>query len=366
MSLRLDTRGGKALIVQVVVGRQSKSEAAESLAELERLADTAGFICAGSITQRREKPDAAFFAGQGKLAEIQLACRSSGAEVLIFDNPLTSVQVSNLGRSLGVKVIDRTELILLIFARRAKSSEAQAQVELAQMQFMASRVQIAEKQQRFFGGIGARGPGESPFQLHKAALSRRIRMLKAKLDDIRKRRSRTRKRRLLPVVCLVGYTNAGKSTLLNALSAADAYVDDRLFATLDTKSRMVYLPGARKAIITDTVGFIRNLPHGLIASFRSTLDEISEAEALLLVADAGNQAVAGQLDVVRDTLAEIEAGSVPAFVVFNKIDCPQARAALPGLKAAYPEAMFVSALTGEGLDGVRSAVADIVRDWRPG
>jgi GTP-binding protein HflX len=253
----------------VIYGRRDKDEAAESLLELERLADTAGALVAGSITQRRERPTAAFLIGEGKLADIQMACHQGRANMIIFDNDLSSVQVNNLDLALGIKVIDRTELILQIFARRARSSEAQVQVELAQLQYLISRIPISEAQQRFQGGIGMKGPGESPLQLRNAPMRKRIRELRKRLEAIRERRERTRSRRPWPLVCLVGYTNAGKSTLLNALAAADAYVDDRLFSTLDTKTRLVKLPGQKGILLTDTVGFIRHLPHGLIASFHA-------------------------------------------------------------------------------------------------
>ncbi|NLB59811.1 MAG: GTPase HflX, partial [Lentisphaerae bacterium] len=327
--------GERALLIQVSIGRQDKTSASDSLAELERLAETAGALVLGNITQRRERPHAAFFIGEGKLAEIQLACREAQANLLIFDNNLSPIQVNNLDLAIGVKVIDRTELILQIFARRARSAEAQIQVELAQLQYLASRVPVSAKQQRFQGGIGMRGPGESPFQLRRAPMLARITVLKKKLRAIQKRRRQTRDRRRWPVVCLVGYTNAGKSTLLNALTDAQAYVDDRLFATLDTKSRLMFLPQRREVMLTDTVGFIRQLPHGLVASFRATLEEINAADLLLIVADASQAYVNEQLAVVRSTLAEIGAEQ-PALLLFNKADRAPAQAALAQLLRAHP------------------------------
>ena len=267
----------RALLVQVILGRRSREEASDSLKELERLADTAGATVTGSITQRRERAASGLLVGEGKLADIQLACRHGKANLVIFDNDLSPVQVNNLDLALGIKVIDRTELILQIFARRARSAEAQVQVELAQLEYLVSRIPVSARQQRFKGGIGMKGPGESPLQLRNAPMRRRIRELKRKLDAIQKRRRRTRARRPWPLVCLVGYTNAGKSTLLNAFAPANAYVDDRLFATLDTKTRLVRLPNGRDVLLSDTVGFIRHLPHGLVASFRSTLEVAAEA-----------------------------------------------------------------------------------------
>ncbi len=348
------------MLVQVILGRQSREQAADSLAELERLADTAGAVVLGSLTQRRERPDAAFFIGQGKLADIQLAARQADARLLIFDNDLSPVQVNNLDLATGIKVIDRTELILQIFARRARTAEAQIQVELAQLQYLASRIPVSAKQARFSGGIGMRGPGESPFQLHRAPMAARITILKRKLKSIQKRRSLTRTRRPWPTVSLIGYTNAGKSTLLNALADAEAYVDDRLFATLDTKSRLVYLPGGRQAMVTDTVGFIRNLPHGLVASFRSTLEEIAASDLLLHVADASHPYVTEHLRVVSETLRDMGADTRPCLLVFNKADCPAAARALPELIRARPESLVLSARERRGLDALKTRLRDLL------
>ncbi len=350
----------RALLVQVITSRQSREEAGDSIHELERLADTAGVQVVGVITQRRERPTTAFLVGEGKLEEIQLACRHAEANVIIVDNDLTAIQVNNLDLALGIRVIDRTELILQIFARRAGSAESQTQVELAQLEYLISRIPTSQKQQRFQGGIGMRGPGESPLQLRNAPMRRRIRELKGKLDAIRGRRWRTRGRRPWPMVSLTGYTNAGKSTLLNALSGADAYVDDRLFATLDTKTRRVHLAENRQVLLSDTVGFIRNLPHGLVASFRSTLDVAAEADALALVVDASHAYVEDHLQVVADTLREIGADRVPSLTVLNKWDCvadPQRQAFLTGL---LPEAICISARRGEGLDQMKDALLSLL------
>ncbi|MBN1557502.1 MAG: GTPase HflX, partial [Lentisphaerae bacterium] len=346
----------RALLVQVVTGRTPRGAAADSLGELERLADTAGAVVVGRITQRREGPTAGLYVGEGKLADIQVACRRGRANLVIFDNDLSAVQVNNLDLALGIKVIDRTELILQIFARRARSAEAKIQVELAQLQYLVSRIPVSVRQQRFQGGIGMRGPGESPLQLRNEPMRRRIRDLQARLEQVRRRRERTRRRRTWPFVCLTGYTNAGKSTLLNALSEGGAYVDDRLFATLDTKTRRVNLGGGRRALVTDTVGFIRHLPHGLVASFRSTLDVAAEADLLLIVADASDAALDDHLRVVAGTLEEIGAERVPALLLLNKCDALEARAAA-ARAAAFPDAVRVSALRRRGLDTLKARIA---------
>lgn len=347
----------RALLVQAILGRQSRDEARDSLEELERLSDTAGAKVVGSIAQHRHRPTPKYLVGEGKLEDIKLACRQANANLVIFDNDLSPVQVNNLDLALGIKVIDRTEVILQIFARRARSAEAQIQVELAQLEYLVSRLPVSEKQARFTGGIGMRGPGESPLRLRNEPMRRRIRDLKEKLEAIQVRRQRTRARRPWFSVGLVGYTNAGKSTILNVLSNADAYVDDRLFATLDTKSRLIRLPDGRDITLSDTVGFIRHLPHSLIASFRSTLDAVRESDLLLHVADAGHPYVRQHCEVVFDTLAEIGAGDVPSVLVLNKCDRPEARAALPELMRLFPEAIAISALSGEGIGELKERIA---------
>ena len=346
----------RALLVQVTTPRQSKSEAADSIHELERLADTAGAVVVGVITQRRDRPTPGLLVGEGKLGDIQLACRHADANVVIVDNELTPVQVNNLDLALGVKVIDRTELILQIFARRASSAESQTQVELAQLEYLVSRIPVSRKQQRFQGGIGMKGPGESPLQLRNAPMRRRIKDLKQKLTSIQKRRRRTRVRRPWPLVSLVGYTNAGKSTLLNVLASAGAYVDDRLFATLDTKTRLLHLEAGRDVLLSDTVGFIRHLPHGLVASFQSTLDVAVGANMLLVVADASHPYVEDHLGVVQETLVEIGADTVPSMLLLNKTDCVEDPGELEQLRARFPDARFLSAKDGSGLQELKTVL----------
>ena len=291
-----------ALLAQAVCGARDPEEAADSLRELERLADTAGIAVSGQVTQRRAKPDGATMLGEGKVVELGDAVASTGANTVIFDNELNAFQQYNLSQKLGVRVMDRTELILLIFSRRTRSSEAQIQVKLAQQELLLSRIPVVESQQRFRGGATVRGPGEAHLQIRNRPIRKRITELKRQLDDIRARAERSRAGRKFPEVCLVGYTNAGKSTLLNTLAGADAYVDDRLFATLDTKTRLLWLSPARKVLLTDTVGFIRHLPATLVASFRSTLDVAVHADLLLLVVDASHPYLREHIAVCRDEI----------------------------------------------------------------
>ncbi len=351
----------RVILAQVVLSRTDPAEAADSLLELGRLADTAGLEVAGQLTQNRDKPDGGTLFGSGKVEDLKALVAEKAASAVVFDNELNAFQAYNLAKATGVRVMDRTEVILEIFARRARSAEAQTQVALARTQFLLSRIPVTESQQRFTGGgANVRGPGESHLNLRNAPLRRRIAELKKKLAAIQARRtsSRGKDKREWPVVSLVGYTNAGKSTLLNALSGADAYVDDRLFATLDTKTRLVWLAENRKVLLTDTVGFIRNLPHGLVASFKSTLDVAVQADLLLVVVDAAYPRVDDHIAVCRQTLAEIGAQDVPHLLVLNKCDCGAADNAVLHVTEKYPLALPVSAKTGYGLDLLKQAMRE--------
>jgi len=349
----------RAVLAQVVHSRMDISEAADSLLELGRLADTAGLEVAGQLTQHREKPDGGTFFGAGKVEDLKALVAEAQANTVIFDNELGAIQSYNLAKELGVRVMDRTEIILEIFARRARSAEAQTQVELAKLEFQLSRIPVTEAQQRFKGGIGMKGPGESHLQLRNEPLRRRIADLKKRLADIQSRQTfRSKAKREWPVVSLVGYTNAGKSTLLNTLSDADAYVDDRLFATLDTKTRKVWLNEKRQILLTDTVGFIRNLPHGLVASFKSTLDVAAQADLLLVVVDAAYPRVDDHIAVCYQTLEEIGAKNVPHLLVLNKCDHGDADTAVLHVTEKYPQAIPVSAKTGYGLDLLKRAMIE--------
>lgn len=347
-----------AVLAQVVEAGRDPGEAADSLTELFRLADTAGIHTVAQVTQRRAKPDGGTMFGEGKVVELRDVVRGTGANTVVFDNELNAFQQYNLSKALdGARVMDRTELILHIFSRRARSAEAQIQVKLAQQQLLLSRIPVVESQQRFAGAANVRGPGEAHLQLRNRPIRKRITELRRQLDAIRARNERSREKRRFPEVCLVGYTNAGKSTLLNRLAGAGAYVDDRLFATLDTKTRLLWLAPARKVLLTDTVGFIRNLPTSLVASFRSTLDVAIHADLLLLVVDASHPYLRDHIAVCRDTLAQIGAGGVPTLLVPNKCDAPGAAESVAHLAEAEPLALPVSAKTGYGLDTLKAAVA---------
>ena len=349
----------RAVLAQVVHSRMDPAEAADSLAELARLADTAGLEVAGQITQNREKPDGGTLFGRGKVEDLKALASEKAANTVVFDNALSAIQAYNLAKELGVRVMDRTEIILQIFARRARSAEAQTQVELAQIEFQLSRIPVTEAQQRFKGGIGMKGPGESHLQLRNEPLRRRMSELRKRLEDIHARQTtRSKAKREWPTVSLVGYTNAGKSTLLNVLANTDAYVDDRLFATLDTKTRKVWLNEKRQILLTDTVGFIRNLPHGLVASFKSTLDVAVQADLLLIVVDAAYPRVDDHIAVCLQTLADIGAEKVPHLLVLNKCDRGSADTAVLHVAEKYAHAIPVSAKTGYGLDLLKQAVIE--------
>lgn len=359
MKLHDTTRVERAVLAQVVHSKMDVLEAADSLLELGRLADTAGLEVAGQLTQNREKPDGGTFFGAGKVEDLKALVAEKAANTVIFDNELGAIQADNLAKALGVRIMDRTEIILEIFARRARSSEAQLQVELAQLQFQLSRIPVTEAQQRFKGGIGMKGPGESHLQLRNAPLRRRINDLKKRLEEIQSRQTtRDKTKREWPVVTMVGYTNAGKSTLLNVLTDADAYVDDRLFATLDTKTRKVWLNEKRQVLLTDTVGFIRNLPHSLVASFKSTLNVAVQADLLLIVVDAAYPRVDDHIAVCLSTLEEIGAQHVPHLLVLNKCDRGNADTAVLHVTEKYPQAIPVSAKTGYGLDLLKRAMIE--------
>ena len=331
----------------------------ESMAELERLADTAGAKVVATFTQRKEKPDAAFFLGRGKVNELAMEIQNLEATLLILDDELTPSQQHNLERMLGVKVIARTALILDIFAQRARSREGKLQVELAQLRYNLPRLSgQGLALSRLGGGIGTRGPGETKLEVDRRRIYSKIHDIEEQIDGMKKSRSLHRKRRKesqIPLVALVGYTNAGKSTLLNKLTGSEVFAEDKLFATLDPTTRHLQLPEKQEILLTDTVGFIQKLPHTLVKAFRATLEEVQEADLLLHVVDCSNENLEAQIEAVVAVLKELEADGKPVLYVFNKADQltnPHIREQLLHGR----DGVFISAMTGENLDGLQRRI----------
>jgi GTPase len=330
------------------------------LEELEGLAEAAGTRVVGQLTQRRETPDATTYLGKGKVAELTSLVAGTNADVVIFDNDLNPGQTRNLEKDVGVKVLDRTELILDIFASRAQTHEARLAVELAQLEYAMPRLKrMWTHLSRQKKGVGLRGPGETQLEEDRRLAERRISDLKRELRAIERRKQReVAARRGQMTVSLVGYTNAGKSTLLNALTGSDVFVEDALFATLDTRTRRWQLPAWGPVLLSDTVGFIRELPHHLIASFKATLEEARQANLLLHVADAGNPAVLDQIAATYKVLEEIGIQQKDMLLVLNKIDSLPDRVRVDGLMNRYPNAIPISAREGFGLRQLAAAVSE--------
>ncbi len=332
-----------------------------SLEELTLLAKSAGAEPLQIVTGKRTSPDAAYYVGSGKVDEIIQAVHLYGAEMVIFNHALSPAQQRNLEKRLGCSVVDRTSLILDIFAQRAKSHEGKVQVELAQLQHLMTRlVRGWTHLERQKGGIGLRGPGETQLETDRRLIGARVKMLRSKLDKLQRqretqRRSRSRSRTFS--MSLVGYTNAGKSTLFNSLTKAGTYAADQLFATLDTTSRRIYLAPVGNVVISDTVGFIRELPHQLVAAFRATLEETVHADLLLHVVDASSDMRHEQIQQVNEVLEGIEADDVPQLIVMNKIDLAGIEPHAELDEEGKVHRVFVSAVTGEGLDLLREAIA---------
>ena len=332
-----------------------------SLEELTLLAKSAGAEPLQIVTGKRTSPDAAYYVGSGKVDEIIQAVHLYGAEMVIFNHALSPAQQRNLEKRLGCSVVDRTSLILDIFAQRAKSHEGKVQVELAQLQHLMTRlVRGWTHLERQKGGIGLRGPGETQLETDRRLIGARVKMLRSKLDKLQRqretqRRSRSRSRTFS--MSLVGYTNAGKSTLFNSLTKAGTYAADQLFATLDTTSRRIYLAPVGNVVISDTVGFIRELPHQLVAAFRATLEETVHADLLLHVVDASSDMRHEQIQQVNEVLEGIEADDVPQLIVMNKIDLAGIEPHIELDEEGKVHRVFVSAVTGEGLDLLREAIA---------
>jgi GTP-binding protein HflX len=352
----------RAALVGVNFG---KGDFDASLEELSLLSKSAGAAPVTTIVGKRASPDAAFFVGSGKADEIANAVTDHQIDIVIFNHALSPAQQRNLERRLSVRVVDRTSLILDIFAQRAQSHEGKVQVELAQLQHLATRlIRGWTHLERQKGGIGLRGPGETQLETDRRLLGDRVKALRSKLNKLHRQRAtqrRARDRADTFSVSLVGYTNAGKSTLFNALTKAQVYAADQLFATLDTTSRRIYLGAAGNVVMSDTVGFIRELPHQLVAAFRATLEETIHADLLLHVVDAASPARMEQIEQVNMVLKEIGADHIPQILVWNKIDAAGLNPALERDEYAKIQRVFLSAQTGEGLDMLRQAIAEFAK-----
>ena len=351
-------------VIMVGVSVEDGDDAMDSLDELEELLRTAGAEVAGTVLQNREMIHPGTYVGKGKVEEIRRMLAATGADGIVCDDELTSVQYRNLEDLLGVKVMDRTMVILDIFARHAKSSEGKIQVELAQLRYGLSRLTgKGQALSRQGGGIGTRGPGEKKLEVDRRRMKSRISQLKKELRDMVEHRELTRKQRgkkELPVAAIVGYTNAGKSTLLNALTDAGILAQDQLFATLDTTTRLLELPGKQQMLLTDTVGFIRKLPHHLVEAFRSTLEEAKYADYILHVVDASSPQMEKQMYIVYQTLDMLGVRDKKIVTLFNKMDLLEEGEILRDFRA--DQTICISAKTGQGLEDVRMALARLLRE----
>ena len=360
----------RALLVGLERAGHDKWATRDSLDELRELTRTAGAEVVDSASQKRDAPSAPTFIGRGKAEELAARCRELRANTVIFDDDLTPAQGRNLGELLGadVKVLDRTELVLDIFAQRARTREDKIQVELAQLQYMLPRLTgLWTHLSRQRGGVGCRGPGEMQLEVDRRRVQEKITRLQRQLEEVRKNRriERSGRQKLhWPLVSIIGYTNSGKSTLLNALTGASVLAEDKLFATLDPTTRKLRLPNNQNILLSDTVGFLRKLPHHLVESFQATLEEVAEADLLLHVVDVSHPRAHEQIKAVEVVLHEINAWGKPMVAALNKIDRPFDRAPLDKFQREFEHAVPISAKTGESLDALLDEIANCLRDRR--
>ena len=368
----IETRPEKARERALLIGLEkdgvSKWDLRDSMEELRELANSAGAEVVDTITQKLPKPTAPYYIGKGKAELIKNSLQDREVTSVIFDDELSPAQGRNLETLLARKVLDRTQLILDIFAQRARSREGRLQIELAQLQYLLPRLtRMWHHLSRQTGGIGTRGPGETQLEVDRRRVQERIARLERELESVRKTRAvqrQGRKRHQWPVAAVVGYTNAGKSTLLNLLTGADVVAVDKLFATLDPTTRSFILPNKQRVLLTDTVGFLRKLPHTLIESFKATLEEVSEADLLMHIVDLSHPRVDEQMEAVDAVIKEIDAFGKQTLIVFNKIDRFENRELTDIYAKRFPGSVAISARTGEGVDKLVHALQEALSSWR--
>ncbi len=354
-------RAERAILFRVVLS-EDRNGSEEPLEELRRLAETAGANVVHSIVQKRMHIDPVYYIGKGKAAEKSALSKELDADVLICDDDLAPAQVRNLEKIIDKKVIDRSELILDIFATRAKTFQAKLQVELAQLEYTRPRLKrMWTHLSRIEGGIGTRGPGEKQLEVDKRIVLKKIHYLRKKMQEIEKRQERlVASRKEFFTVSIVGYTNAGKSTLMNALTDIDTFVEDKLFATLDTKTSICKLETGKKALVSDTVGFIQKLPHHLVASFKATLEEARHADLILHVVDVSSPVVYKQIEAVNGVLKELGCDKKPTIMLFNKIDVIKDEAVIPLLQSHYKDCIVISAKTHHGIQDLKRKIVKML------
>jgi len=358
----------RALLIGLEKQGVSKWDLQDSLEELAELANSAGAEVVDTVTQKLQKPTAPYYIGKGKAEAIKHSLQDREVTSVIFDDELSPAQGRNLENLLARKVLDRTQLILDIFAQRARSREGRLQIELAQLQYLLPRLtRMWDHLSRQTGGIGTRGPGETQLEVDRRRVQERIARLERELEAVRKTRAvqrQGRKRHQWPVAAVVGYTNAGKSTLLNLLTGADVVAENRLFATLDPTTRSFVLPNKQRVLLTDTVGFLRKLPHTLIESFKATLEEVGEADLLIHIVDLSHPRVDDQMEAVEGVIKELNAFGKQTVIVFNKIDNLANRELAEAYTKRFPGSVAISARTGEGVNNLVQALQDALSAWR--